>query len=160
VILSSSICAETDRVAVIVKAREPARIPVAIGGEKNDSPHLEFKHRWVNRSNFYLNDKPWGRMFVRTCPYFPFPARVCLNQHHRLAIRMREEDIDFQQSTNAFLKCGNPERLQELADSLTTQDLAALRPEVAGGVHAILHRQGASICGLPTPPVLLLGGVL
>src|SRR5450631_1304111 len=36
---------------------------------------------------------------------------------------MREEGIDFQQCTNAFLKCGNPARLQELADSLTTQDL-------------------------------------
>jgi hypothetical protein len=46
-----------------------------------------------------------------------------LNQHHWLAIRMREEGIDFQQCTNAFLKCGNPARLQELADSLTAQDL-------------------------------------
>jgi hypothetical protein len=40
---------EPDRVAVILKAREPARILVAIGGEKNDSPHLEFKQRWVNQ---------------------------------------------------------------------------------------------------------------
>lgn len=111
------------RVAVILKAREPARILVAIGGEKNESPHLEFKQRWVNQFNFYLNDKHWGRMFVRMCPYFPFSARVCLNQHHWLAIRMREEGIDFQQSTNAFLQCGNPTRLQELSDSLTTQDL-------------------------------------
>jgi hypothetical protein len=115
--------AETDRVAVVLKAREPARILVAIGGANNDSPHLEFKQRWVNQFNFYLNDKRWGRMFVRMCPYFPFSARVCLNQHHWLAIRMREEGIDFKQSTNAFLQCGNPERLQELADSLTTQDL-------------------------------------
>lgn len=114
---------EPDRVAVILKAREPARILVAIGGENNHSPHLEFKQRWVNQFNFYLNDKHWGRMFVRMCPYFPFSARVCLNQHHWLAIRMREEGIDFQQCTNAFLKCGNPARLQELADSLTTQDL-------------------------------------
>jgi hypothetical protein len=114
---------ESDRVAVILKAREPARILVAIGGEKNDSPHLEYKQRWVNQFNFYLNDKRWGRMFVRMCPYFPFSARVCLNQHHWLAIRMTEEGLDFQQSTNAFLKCGNPARLQELADSLTTQDL-------------------------------------
>jgi hypothetical protein len=36
---------------------------------------------------------------------------------------MREEGIDFQQCTNAFLKWGNPERLQQIADSLTTQDL-------------------------------------
>src|SRR5438093_13770783 len=84
---------------------------------------LEYKQRWVNQFNFYLNDKHWGRMFVRMCPYFPFSARVCLNQHHWLAIRMTEEGVDFQQSSNAFLKCGNPARLQELADSLTTQDL-------------------------------------
>jgi len=114
---------EFNQVAVILKAREPARILVAIGGEKNDSPHLEFKQRWVNQYNFYLNDQDWGPMFVRMCPYFPFSARVCLNQHHWLAIRMRQEGIDFQQCKNAFLKCSNPKRLQELADSLTTQDL-------------------------------------
>jgi hypothetical protein len=34
-----------------------------------------------------------------------------------------EEKIGFQQCTNAFLKCGNPKRLQELADSLTAKDL-------------------------------------
>src|SRR5216683_7246391 len=62
-------------------------------------------------------------MFVRMCPYFPFSARVCLNQHHWLAARMRDEGIDFQQCTNAFLKCANPARLQELADSLTARDL-------------------------------------
>lgn len=114
---------QPDRVAVILKAREPARILVAIGGEKNDSPHLEYKQRWPNQFSFYLNDQRWGRMFVRMCPYFPFSARVCLNQHHWLAIRMTEEAIDFQQSTNAFLRCGNPARLQDLADSLTARDL-------------------------------------
>jgi hypothetical protein len=114
---------EPDRVAVILKAREPARILIAIGDKDNNSPHLEYKQRWVNQFNFYLNDKRWGRMFVRMCPYFPFSARICLNQHHWLAVRMTEEDIDFQQSTNAFLKCGNPARLQELADSLTPRDL-------------------------------------
>ena len=62
-------------------------------------------------------------MFVRRCPYFPFSARVCLNQHHWLALRLREEGIDFQQSTNAFLRCGDPGRLQQLADSLSAQDL-------------------------------------
>jgi hypothetical protein len=62
-------------------------------------------------------------MFVRLCPYFPFSARVCLNQHYWLALRMRQEKIDFQQCKNAFLRCSHPERLQELADSLTTRDL-------------------------------------
>lgn len=115
--------AKPNQVVAVLKAREPARILVAVGDKDNDSPHLEYKQRWVNQYNFYVNDPHWGRMFVRMCPYLPFSARVCLNQHHWLALRMHEEGIDFQQCTNAFLKCGNPARLQALADSLTTQDL-------------------------------------
>jgi hypothetical protein len=57
------------------------------------------------------------------CPYFPFSARVCLNQHHWLANRLREERIPFQQCSNAFLNCADPKRLQQLADSLTSRDL-------------------------------------
>ena len=115
--------AKPNQVVAVLKAREPARILIAIGDKGNDSPHLEYKQRWVNQYNFYVNDPHWGRMFVRMCPYFPFSARVCLNQHHWLAIRMREEKIDFQQCTNAFLKCSDPARLQQLADSLGVQDL-------------------------------------
>src|SRR5229473_3604607 len=115
--------AKPNQVVAVLKAREPARILIAIGDKGNDSPHLEYKQRWVNQYNFYVNDPHWGHLFVRVCPYFPFTARVCLNQHHWLANRMGEEKIDFQQCTNAFLKCGNQKRLQELADSLTAKDL-------------------------------------
>jgi hypothetical protein len=114
---------EADHVAVILKAREPARILVAIGGKQNQCPHLELKQRGVNQYNFYLNDQPWGPMFVRMCPYFPFSARVCLNQHHWLALRMQQQGIPFRQCKNAFLRCSDPERLQQLAHSLTAQDL-------------------------------------
>jgi hypothetical protein len=117
--------AKPDEVVVILKAREPARILIAIGNPKDDRWHLQFAQRWVVQYNFYVNDRHWGRMFVRLCPYFPFSARVCLNQHHWLAHRMREEGIGFQQCTNAFLKCGNPQRLQALADSLTARDLSS-----------------------------------
>ena len=48
---------------------------------------------------------------------------MCLNQHHWLANRLRQEGIGFRQCSNAFLNCSNPERLQELADSLTSKDL-------------------------------------
>jgi hypothetical protein len=62
-------------------------------------------------------------MFVRICPYLPFSARVCLNQHHWLANRMRQQGIAFKQLGNAFLKCTAPDRLQKLADSLAPRDL-------------------------------------
>jgi hypothetical protein len=115
--------AQPDQVVAILKAREPARIMIAIGNKKENRWHLQIAQRWVIQYNFYVNDKQWGRMFVRVCPYLPFSARVCLNQHHWLANRMRQEGIDFRQCSNAFVKCGNPERLQQLSDSLTSKDL-------------------------------------
>jgi hypothetical protein len=79
--------------------------------------HLQIAERWVAQYNFYVNDRRWGRMVVRMCSYLPFSARVRLNQHHWLANRMREEDIDFEQCSNAFLRCSAPERLQDVADT-------------------------------------------
>jgi hypothetical protein len=117
--------ANPDQVVVILKAREPARIMTAIGDRKTNRRHLQIADRWVVQYNFYVNDQRWGRMFVRMCPYLPFSARVCLNQHHWLANRMREEHLDFQQCSNAFLRCGTPERLQELADTLTAEDFSS-----------------------------------
>jgi hypothetical protein len=109
-------------IVVILKAREPARILIAIG--KDDRWHLEYSRRWVVQYNFYLLDREWGRVFVRVCPYFPFSARVCLNQHHWLAQRLAAEDISVRQCGNAFLTCSDPQRLQQLADSLTARDLS------------------------------------
>jgi hypothetical protein len=113
---------ELDQVVVILKAREPARILIAIG--KDDRWHLEYAWRWVNQYNFYLVDREWGRLFVRVCPYFPFSARVCLNQHHWLARRLIAEGIAFRQCGNAFLTCNDPGRLQHLADTLMPHHLA------------------------------------
>ena len=115
--------AKDDHVVCILKAREPARILTAIGSKKENRWHLEYKQRWVDQYNFYIHDAQWGRMFVRVCPYFPFPARICLNQHYWLAQQMRRKGIRFRQSTNAFSQCSDPDNLQQLADSLTSDDL-------------------------------------
>jgi hypothetical protein len=106
---------EHDEVVVILKAREPARIMTAIGTATDNRGHLQFAQRWVVHYNVYLNDRRWGRRFVRVCSYFPFSARVCLNQHDWIANRLREEGITFPQCKNAFLQCRDPQRLQALA---------------------------------------------
>ncbi len=112
-----------DATVVVIKAREPARIMTAVGDSKANRWHLQIANRWVSQYNFYINDRQWGRMFVRICPYLPFSARLCLNQHHWIANRMREEGIAFKQCSNAFIKCAAPERLQQIADSLAPWDL-------------------------------------
>ncbi len=114
--------AQPDQIVGIIKAREPASILLSIG-KKNGPCHLEFKRRWVNQFNFYISDSKFGRMFVRICPYFPFPARIYLNQHYWLANRMRKEGIRFRQCANAFVRCSDPKRLQQLADALLPYDL-------------------------------------
>jgi hypothetical protein len=54
--------AKKDQVVVVLKAREPARIMIAIGSE--DRWHLQLAQRWIVQYNFYINDPNWGRMFV------------------------------------------------------------------------------------------------
>ena len=77
---------------------------IAIGNKQDNRWHLQIAQRWVQQCNFYFNDRRWGRVFVRLCPYLPFSARVYFNQYHRLANHLREEGIEFQQCSNAFLK--------------------------------------------------------
>jgi hypothetical protein len=115
--------AKPDSIVVILKAREPARIMIAIGDKLTNRWHLQIANRWVVQYNFYINDGNWGRMFIRMCPYLPFSARICLNQHHWLANRLRESGIRFEKLANAFLKCAAPDRLQALANSLVARDL-------------------------------------
>jgi hypothetical protein len=116
--------AQADRVVAMLKAREPARYLIAIGTARENRWQLELKQRWVDQYSFYINDAAWGRMFVRVCPYFPFSARICLNQHHWLARRLERQGIRFQQCANAFLRCSDPPALQALADSLSPDDVS------------------------------------
>jgi len=60
----------------IIKSREPANILVSIGGRDSQGCHLDRKLRWVVQYNFYLNDRELGPLFIRMCPYFPFPASL------------------------------------------------------------------------------------
>ena len=71
----------------ILKAREPACILTANGSKDDENPSPEFKQRWVNQCNFYLNDRHWGRMFVRICPYLLSLFRAYLFESTSLAGR-------------------------------------------------------------------------
>jgi len=57
----------------------------AIGDSKANRRGFQIADRWVIQYNFYINDRQWGRMFVRICPYLPFSARIGLNQTTSLA---------------------------------------------------------------------------
>jgi hypothetical protein len=81
-------------IVVILKSRDNARVavsyPTSSGGNR-----IEVCTRFVWQYYFYLRDHEWGRLFLRICPYFPFNARVCLNQHEWLARQLHAEGIFF-----------------------------------------------------------------
>jgi hypothetical protein len=39
----------------------------------NDSPRLEYKQRWVNQYNFYVNEPHWSACSSACVPTFPSP---------------------------------------------------------------------------------------
>ena len=107
-------------VAVILRAREPERIAVCYPGRGNA---IELQSRYIDLYYFYLQHPQAGRMWLRVCPYFPFNIRFWMNGHDWLALRLRDEGIAFSKCDNSFTACGDPERLQELADAFGPADL-------------------------------------
>jgi hypothetical protein len=140
--------AKPGAVAVILKAREPARIMITIGDKAANRWHLQMAERRVVQYNFYINDRDWGRMFVRICPYFPFSARICLNN------RMREKGIQFKQCSNAFLKCAAPDRLQQLADPLPPRDLVTCGQKVGGPNLSVDDGEPSRLTSMPPEPCI------
>jgi len=106
-------------VAVILKAREAERIAWYFARTRRTS----IERRYVDLYYFYLNDPQCGRMFLRICPYFPFNIKVWLNGHNWLACQLQRENIGFEKSDNLFTRCDNPQRLQELADAFSANDI-------------------------------------
>ena len=152
--------ARPDQMVAILKAREPARILVSIGKSATAQGHLEYRRRWVDQYNFYIHDRAWGRMFVRVCPYFPFSARVYLNQHYWLAERLRAPDLRFQPCANAFLRCSDPEQLQALADSLQPQDILRCAQKWLACLVPFFTAPRATPGGRPTSSLLRSGRIL
>ncbi len=74
---------------------------------------------------FYLDDADWGESFIKVCSYAPWGLKIYLNGHEWLKRQLAKEGLGFEALDNGFLKCGNPQRLQELAHSLGPEHFRA-----------------------------------
>jgi hypothetical protein len=118
--------------AVLLKCTERARVIVSYPRQGN---HLDWAWRYVKVYYVYQQDPALGRLFLRLCPYFPFPLTACVNGHEWLAQQLRGEGIPFRQRANAFTDCAEPQRLQALADAFSPEQLRqALEPLLEQGL--------------------------
>ena len=79
----------------------------------------------VNQYYFYVQDAEWGPAFIKVGSYMPYPVRLCLNGNEWLKQQLRKEGMPFDSLDNGFLWCADPDRLQQLADSLGPADVQA-----------------------------------
>jgi hypothetical protein len=78
---------------------------------------------FVTHYYFYLVDSDFGPAFIKVCTYAPYGLRICLNGHEWAKRQLEKEGIAYEALDNGFKSCANPERLQQLCDSLGPQQI-------------------------------------
>jgi hypothetical protein len=60
---------------------------------------------------------------VKVCSYAPFSIQLCLNGHEWAKRQLDKRGIRYEALDNGFLSCSQPNKLQEICDSLGPEDI-------------------------------------
>ena len=80
----------------------------------------------VNQFYFYCLDEDFGPFFLKFSTYFPYNAKLCINGHEYVKRQLSKAGIAFEPLDNGILSCADPQRLQEICDSLSAAKIDAL----------------------------------
>lgn len=80
----------------------------------------------VNHYYVYLVDRDFGPLFIKFCPYFPYPAKLCLNGHEWLKRQLTRRAIPFEPLDNGIRSTDAASRVQQIADTLTADKIDAV----------------------------------
>lgn len=111
-----------DGVVFIGVAQEKAQ---AFSGKKVGG-QFEFtrdKTVYVNHYYFYIDDADFGPLFLKVCSYAPWGIKLCLNGHEWAKRQLERRGIGYQALDNGFLSCAQPEKLQQICDSLGPEQI-------------------------------------
>jgi hypothetical protein len=81
------------------------------------------KSVYVNHYYFYIDDQDFGPMFIKICSYAPWSMKLCLNGHEWAKRQLENKKIAYEALDNGFLSCAEPEKLQQICDSLGPEDM-------------------------------------
>lgn len=93
------------------------------------------KRVWVHYSRqpvhvthyyFYILDVDFGLFFIKVATYCPYEVKVCFNGHEWAKQQLRKEGINFEELSNGFASCEDPERLQEICHQLSDDKIQTL----------------------------------
>jgi hypothetical protein len=77
----------------------------------------------VNQYYFYLQDKEFGPAFIKVSSYAPYGLRICVNGHEWAKRQAQKEGLWFEALDNGFASCSDPQRLQQICDSLGAEQI-------------------------------------
>jgi hypothetical protein len=111
-----------DQIVFIGVAQERAQ---AFNGRKVNG-QFQFnrdKTVYVNHYYFYIDDANFGPLFIKVCSYAPWGTKLCLNGHEWAKRQLDKRGIGYEALDNGFLSCAEPEKLQQICDSLGPEDI-------------------------------------
>jgi hypothetical protein len=121
---------QRDGVVFVGKAQEKCTV---YRTEKRHNPKTRRAYAWIVKSTalvnhyyFYCVDENFGPFFLKFCSYFPYNAKLCLNGHEYAKQQLEREQIAYQALDNGIGSCADPQRLQQICDSLSAAKIDAL----------------------------------
>jgi hypothetical protein len=114
-----------DGIVFIGVAQEKAQ---AFQGKKINGrfEYTRDKTVYVNHYYFYIDDADFGPVFLKVCSYAPWGTKLCLNGHEWAKRQLAKKRIAYEALDSGFLSCADPNRLQQICDSLGPEDIDRL----------------------------------
>jgi len=109
-------------VFLILVARAPATVWKVSRTAAGVIRNLEKTRQFVNHYSFHVMDPTWGHLTIKMSGHPPFGAQVILNGHEYLACAAQSAGIPFTKEGNCFTRVGQPERLAQVADTLSSEE--------------------------------------
>ena len=101
--------------------------------------HLEKTRQFVNHYSFHIIDPTWGHVTIKISGHPPFGAQVILNGHEYVACAGQKAGLGFAEEGNCFTRVSEPERLAQIADTLS-------RPGTIGRLSGVIDRWIYTAC--------------
>lgn len=101
--------------------------------------NLEKKREYVRHYSFHIVDPIWGHVTIKMSGHPPFAAQVILNGHEYVACTAQANGLSFTKEGNCFTRIDEPERLAQVADTLS-------QPGTAGRLSQVIDSWIYSAC--------------
>jgi len=126
-------------VFLILVARAPATVWRVSRSAAGVIHHLEKTRQFVNHYSFHIMDPTWGHVTIKISGHPPFGAQVILNGHEYVACAGQRAGLGFAKEGNCFTRVSAPERLAQIADTLS-------RPGTIGRLSQVIDRWIYTAC--------------